>query len=35
MNQVMKVASLVGMVGGVLYALDALGIFSIKTLLNK
>lgn len=35
MNQVMKIAGYVGMIGGVLYALDALGIFSVKTLLNK
>jgi hypothetical protein len=31
----MKIVSIIGMVGGVAYALDALGLFSLKAVLNK
>lgn len=35
MNQVMKIAGYAGMIGGTLYLLDQLGVFSLKTLLGK
>lgn len=35
MPQVMKILGYVGMIGGTLYILDAVGVFSIKTLMGK
>ena len=31
----MRIASIAGMVGGTFYLLDAMGLFSLKALINK
>lgn len=35
MSQIMKILGYAGMVGGTLYILEAVGVFSIKSLMGK